>query len=231
MKKTGQEWLKFSNLGFCQDRDTIKKDKEAGKRKEKSQDGGVSCDPGAERFAWYPYDWIYVFGWLLNGCSSPVDYKPIYCCMTNRLKLCGIKQTHTVIYYYYYCSWLRGLSELNEVIISQVLSFSYGQRLRIGIISKTHVSGTCRWLSTETSAGTVGQDTGMFPLPVAWSSSQPGAWVPRTGIWGEANEKLYCCLLRSHTWHFYGIQFVRSESPRSACIPGRAECSRICGHV
>lgn len=152
----GQEGLKLSSLGFCQDSDTIK-DRDAGKREEKSWDGGVSCDPGEERFSLDPYDWIYVFGWLFNGCSSPLDYKPIYCCLTNCLKLSGIKQTQTVIYYYDF-SWLLGLSELNEVIISQALSFSYGQRLRIGIISKTHVSGSCRWLSIETSAGTVGQE-------------------------------------------------------------------------
>lgn len=76
------------------------------------------------------------------------------------------------------------------------------QRLRIGIISKTHVSGSCWWLSIETSAVTVGQDSCMWPLPVAWSSSQPGDWVPRTGILEEAKEKLYCCLLRSHTVAF-----------------------------
>lgn len=46
--------------------------------------------------------------------------------MTNRLKLCGIKQTQTVIYYDDF-SWLLGSSELSEVIISQALSFSCGQ--------------------------------------------------------------------------------------------------------
>lgn len=59
VKKMGQEGLKLSSLGFCQDSDTIK-DRDAGKREEKSWDGGVSCDPGEERLSWDPYDWIYV---------------------------------------------------------------------------------------------------------------------------------------------------------------------------
>lgn len=35
-KKTGQERLKLNSLGFCQDSDVIKKDREPGMREKKS---------------------------------------------------------------------------------------------------------------------------------------------------------------------------------------------------